>query len=227
MILEQLLHDIQKVAPTPPGPIASFEVPSLTVQDLVILASSTSEGYSAGNFTVLYSSSLGDVVGEQDTLTLGQYQYIYVNSNNFKIRIDPNFWLTNLNIKIWKGKPDMPFSPIGSVNLSFPKAATIPSPTFTPASATAVSIANSRTGRCKLIIYNQSNGTMFIRYAATGTGTNATASNGGWDEQVAPNTAFEYPGPALPPESAINAIWVAPGGATLTGSCTVTEAVSA
>jgi hypothetical protein len=193
----------------------------------VILASSTSEGYSAGNFTVLYSSPLGDVVGEQDTLTLGQYQYVYVNSSNFKIRIDPNFWLTNLNIKIWKGKPDMPFSSLGSVNLSFPKVGTVPPPTFTAASATAVNIAVARQNRCKLSIYNQSNGTMFVRYAAMGAGASATANNGGWDEQIAPNTVFEFYGPALPPESAINAIWVVPQGVTLTSGCTVTEAVSA
>ncbi|MFB2894326.1 hypothetical protein ACE1CI_15560 [Aerosakkonemataceae cyanobacterium BLCC-F50] len=222
VILEELLHDIQKVAPTPPGPIASFEVTGLTVQDIVILASSTSEGYSAGDFTVLSSSSIGDVVGEKDTLTLGQYQYVYVNSNNFKLRIDPNFWLTNLNIKIWKGKPDIPFSSVGanSGNVTLPKNTPVPA-TTTTAVTTAKNIANARTNRTKLTIYNDSNGTLLVKYGGT-----VKNESGGWDDKIKPYTIFEFPGPGTPPDTSISGIWIAPSSGTLTGNCTVCECVS-
>ena len=222
MILEELLHDIQKVAPSPPGPIASFEVTGLTVQDLVLLVTSTGEGYSAGSFTVLHPSELGDIVGEQDTLTLGQYQYIYVNANNFKIRIDPNFWLTNLNLKIWKGKPDMPFSSTnGSVgSVSLPKSTPV-TPTTTTASTTPGNITTARTNRTKLTIYNESNGVLLVKYG--GTVTNAA---GGWDDKIQPNTIYEFPGPGTPPDTAISGLWVAPSSGTLSGNCTVCECVS-
>lgn len=222
MILEEQLHDIQKVAPSPPGPIASFEILDLTNQDIVILASSTSEGYSAGNFTALYPSNNGDIVGEQDTLTLGQYQYFYINSNNFKIRIDPSFWLTNLNIKIWKGKPDMPFSPIGGSvgTVGLPKNTPV-TPTTTTAVNTAGNITDARTNRTKLTIYNESNGVLLVKYGGT-----VTNASGGWDDKIQPKTIYEFPGPGTPPDSAISGMWISPNGGTLSGNCTVCECVS-
>jgi len=223
VILEELLHDIQKVAPTPPGPIASFEISGLTNQDIVILASSTSEGYSAGNLTALYSSPLGEVVGEQEVLTLGQYQYFHINANSFKLRIDPNFWLANLNIKIWKGKPDMPFSSTGGSvgSVSLPKSTPV-APTTTPTSDTAANITTARTNRTKLTIYNESNGVLLVKYGGT-----ASNTNGGWDDKIQPNTIYEFPGPGTPPDTAISGLWITPSSGSLSGNCTVTECVSA
>ena len=120
----------------------------------------------------------------------------------------------------------MPFSPVSPNIPNYPRAASVPTPTNTAASATAALLVAARAGRSKLTFYNDSNGTLYIRYGVVGTGTTATAANGGWDDRIAPYTIYEYPDPGLPPETAINGIWVAPSGATLTGSCTVTEAVN-
>ncbi|WP_249070331.1 hypothetical protein [Argonema antarcticum] len=153
---------------------------------------------------------------------LGRSQLIQVPlTEPYNLLISAPAWLPDLNIKIWEviNVPQYPIFPVSTSRTSIPQT-----PSTVTASITAVQIAAARPGRNRLTVYNNSNAHIYIRYAATGAGTSATASAGGYDDLVAAGNVFEYPNIDFP-ETAINAIWVVPGGGAISGSATISEGI--
>lgn len=111
----------------------------------------------------------------------------------------------------------MPFTNIPAATIN--QRGTPTTPTTTNATITAATISTAK-DRLMLTIFNESNGTLLIKYGGT-----AANTAGSFDMKIFPNTIYEFPAPTLPPNTAISGIWIAPSGAgvTLSGSCTVFE----
>ncbi|OKH39082.1 hypothetical protein NIES2119_08100 [[Phormidium ambiguum] IAM M-71] len=113
----------------------------------------------------------------------------------------------------------MPFTNIPAATTTNNQRGTVSPPTTTQASITAANIATAK-DRLMLTIFNESNGTLLIKYGGT-----AANTAGSFDLKIYANTIYEFPGPTLPPNTAISGLWLNPATGTLTGNCIVFETI--
>lgn len=98
----------------------------------------------------------------------------------------------------------MPFNSLAAQVPAAKKA--VPTNTKVTASATAVLLVNSNSGRVGLDLINESSSICYVKYTAVATPATAAAH----DLVIPPSTHYEFPG--LPPDTAINAIWASANG---------------
>mgnify|MGYP000231382350 CR=1 FL=1 len=230
ILLEELIYEQHVIgSKTMEGesiPILSFSIPNLSEFAIVLNSSSDAdtESYSAGKATIIYPSEVGDVLGEQFFLVLGEYQAIKVAAmaDTFSLRVDVSFWLEDLRLKIWKGTETMALYPLASASPAFPTANNVVR-TSTAAAAAATNIAAAPAAgvvRVALTVNNNSTGTIYVRFDTAAVGAATAAA---WDVMIPPLTAWDWVGPGLPRNSGLNAIATVASGVTLSGNIVVVE----